>query len=160
MKLTTDHTIEALIIEGIETIKRQNNTKCYSKKLIYELFTTIEKSCELTTTVSKNDTRALQYVDAAMVYINRNLSHQISLEELSNYVNLERTYLSKLFHRYTGMTLQHYIIHLRMEMAQKLLRAGQMSVKEVGACVGIQDPYYFSKLFKKTKGIPPSAYIQ
>ena len=107
--------------------------------------------------LSESGIRAMGNVDAALSYIDTHLADPISLETLSSFVGLERTYFSKLFHRQTGMTLQNYIINLRMDTAQKLLQAGQLHVKEVGARVGIQDPYYFSKLFKKVKGVPPSA---
>ena len=53
-----------------------------------------------------------------------------------------------------------WVLQVKMERARVLLRTRRLSVAEVGAAVGIADPYYFSKCFKKVIGQSPQAYRQ
>ena len=57
-----------------------------------------------------------------------------------------------------GETPNEYIRKLRMNKAAELLRDDRMTVAEVAYQVGINDPYYFSKVFKQFFGISPSKY--
>ncbi|MFD2875975.1 helix-turn-helix domain-containing protein [Paenibacillus rhizoplanae] len=46
----------------------------------------------------------------------------------------------------------------KIQRAGHLLDLTELSIKEVGAAVGINDPYYFSRLFKRISGFSPSSY--
>ncbi|WP_460777512.1 helix-turn-helix domain-containing protein [Nocardiopsis nanhaiensis] len=58
----------------------------------------------------------------------------------------------------TGMSLHDFIINLRMETAQKLLAATTIPVGLVGSRVGYEDPSYFSRLFRRKVGVPPTQF--
>jgi AraC-like DNA-binding protein len=51
-----------------------------------------------------------------------------------------------------------YFIHLKIQNACKLLYLTDMTVREVSFELGYDDPYYFSRLFKKVMGISPMQY--
>jgi two-component system, response regulator YesN len=53
-----------------------------------------------------------------------------------------------------------YLSELRVAEAKRLLKGGGLGVKQVAARVGIPDPYYFSRVFKKVTGWRPSAYLK
>jgi AraC-like DNA-binding protein len=65
-------------------------------------------------------------------------------------------HLRKVFSKATGCTPLDYLTRLRMAEARHLLKLGGFSVKEVAVRVGIADPYYFSRLFRKTIGQSPT----
>jgi transcriptional regulator GlxA family with amidase domain len=69
-------------------------------------------------------------------------------------VGLERFY--EAFKAYTGMTPYQYFIQLKINKAKDLLDREEASVKEVAFALGFEDPYYFSRLFKKKTGVAPS----
>ena len=52
-----------------------------------------------------------------------------------------------------------YLTEYRINEACKLLRAGNLSIAEVAISVGFFDQFYFSRVFKRAKGMPPSKYI-
>lgn len=58
------------------------------------------------------------------------------------------------------MTPVEYIHKLRMDRARLYLESGAMTVGEIAAAVGIEDVAYFSRLFKKRMGVPPSAIVK
>ena len=83
---------------------------------------------------------------------------KISVEEIARYTYLSTTYVTKIYKEITGDTPINYLINLRMNKAQEILREGHFSVQEVAKQVGYEDPYYFRKLFKKRYGCSPSEY--
>jgi len=94
----------------------------------------------------------------ACTIIHDNLSHEISLEELSRRVEISPFYFSKLFKEETGENFIDYITMARMQKAKDLLRDKTLSIKEISGASGYSDPNYFSKLFKKIMGLTPTEY--
>jgi AraC-like DNA-binding protein len=70
---------------------------------------------------------------------------------------LSPDHLRRLFAERVGKTPVRYLIDQRMERGKELLRMG-FSVKETAEKVGIEDQYYFSRLFRKTQGVSPMQY--
>lgn len=93
-------------------------------------------------------------------YLENNFSDRITLDTLASLVNLERSYLSRLFKKETGVNIFQYLAGIRLKEAQKLLTQGDMSVREVAFKVGIEDPFYFTRMFKKQYGVSPTDYAQ
>lgn len=79
----------------------------------------------------------------------------ISLDELSSHVHMNRSYVSHLFKKETGINIYQYLLELRLDEAKLLLMDSKYSIQEVCRRVGISDSAYFSKLFKKHVGTSP-----
>lgn len=91
-------------------------------------------------------------------YLQQHYTEHISLDTLSAKVNLNRSYLCRLFKRETGESLFQYLARFRLEKAAGLLLQEDLPVREVAARVGIDDPFYFTRMFKKQYGVSPSEY--
>lgn len=78
----------------------------------------------------------------------------LRVEEIAEKMNLDRRYLSRLFKSKTGMTIQDYIVTVRMEEAKTRLLQG-FSVEETARFCGYEDVSNFSKMFKRRFGISP-----
>jgi len=91
-------------------------------------------------------------------YIESNLSHCVSLTNLSDQFHLSKNSLIRLFQKETYLSPQKYISKLKMEHALQLLKSGQ-SVKKTALSLGFSDLCYFSKKFKQFHRLPPSAII-
>lgn len=103
----------------------------------------------------KRDTH--DYVRRVRDYISAVYMQELRVEEIANSMNLNRRYLSRFFKEKTGMTIQEYLIHVRMEEAKSLLLQGK-SVNEAAVLCGYQDPFHFSKMFKRRFGVSPGAW--
>lgn len=93
-----------------------------------------------------------------MNYLNTNYMQKISLDKMSKNMYLSPSYVSKVFKEETGETLIQYLTKLRLEKAIELLEEDRLSIKEIAQHVGYDDAYYFSRLFKRHYGYPPSQY--
>ena len=82
----------------------------------------------------------------------------ISLISLAKHVNVSPSYLSTIFKRSLGVTIQSYLIKIRMEKAKELLRTTSMRISEICGAVGYPNPNYFNVVFKRTVGIAPLQY--
>lgn len=81
----------------------------------------------------------------------------LSLRTLSAKYYLNLSYASELFRRATGMTFTEYVTKLRMTRAVALMEQG-LELQAVARQVGYEDYFYFSKVFKKSFGLPPTQY--
>lgn len=87
-----------------------------------------------------------------------NIHENIDLEMIAEKLHLSTSYLNEKFKAYTGMTPYQYYLHLKVNKAKELLETGDMSIKELSFKLGFEDQYYFSRLFKKKTGVPPSQW--
>ncbi len=97
-------------------------------------------------------------VQKAKEYIDNNLKEVLSLEQLSEKLNVSPFYLSKLFKEETGDTYINYVNSARLEKAKKLLGNGELIIKEIAAEVGYNDQNYFSKMFRQRFGVTPTEF--
>jgi AraC family transcriptional regulator of arabinose operon len=84
------------------------------------------------------------------------LDRELFVAELADAVNLSPSRFAYLFRRETGVPPARYLHLLRMERARILLERTFLSVKEVMAFVGVNDPSHFSRDFRRHHGVPPT----
>lgn len=82
----------------------------------------------------------------------------LSVDKVAGLLHLGRTIFYKKVRGTTGYTPNEYIRVIRLRKAAELLKEGEKNVSEVAYAVGFDNPYYFSKCFKKQFGMPPSHY--
>ncbi|MBB6733985.1 response regulator [Cohnella zeiphila] len=93
----------------------------------------------------------------AVQYIRQYYHQDISLQAISGYVHLSKNYFANLFKKEMGESFLECLTRIRIEKAKELLKR-ELKATDVGSLVGIQDPKYFSKVFKKITGVSPSEY--
>lgn len=93
----------------------------------------------------------------ATQYIQQYYHQEITLQSISGLVHLSKNYFANLFRKEVGESFLEYLTRIRIEKAKTLL-TGELKAGDIGSLVGIQDPKYFSKVFKKITGVSPSEY--
>ncbi len=93
-----------------------------------------------------------------ILYLDENISKDLSLEMAAKVAGVNPFYLSKLFREETGDTFVNHISEKRMQMGKKLLLNTDLSVKEIASEIGYNDQNYFSKLFKAKFGVSPTDF--
>ena len=85
-----------------------------------------------------------------------NLRQPLAAAQLAEHAQLAPSYFASLFKKHTGYSVTAFVNNQRLGEARRLLVHGRLSVKEVSAAVGFQDPLYFSRLFARQYGHSPS----
>lgn len=91
-------------------------------------------------------------------YIDEHFTEKIYLDSLSERFYINKYYLTRLFKKQFGASINHYIIYQRITLAKRLLRFTDDSIENVSRECGIDDPGYFTRLFKKIEGITPGEF--
>lgn len=94
----------------------------------------------------------------AIDYIQEHYSEQVTLNEVAENIYVSTFYISRMFKRELGISFVDYLNDVRIEKAKELLKDVKYKTYEVAEMVGIPDPHYFSKIFKKYSGMTPSEY--
>jgi AraC-like DNA-binding protein len=97
------------------------------------------------------------YARRAQTYIRTMYMQDISVESIAASLSLNRRYLSRLFKERYGVTMQDYLVSVRLEAAAKLLSDGY-TVSESAHLCGYRDPFNFSKMFHRHYGTSPREY--
>jgi transcriptional regulator GlxA family with amidase domain len=103
-------------------------------------------------TARRPDPRITLIVDR----LQRRLAEPVSVAALARVVNLSESRFRALFAAQTGMAPGQYLQRLRLRRARMLLERTFLSVKEVMALVGYNDPSHFSRDFRREHGAAPS----
>lgn len=107
--------------------------------------------------VESREKVAVDYIKKALEYINDNFKNDITLEEIAEYVGINKFYLTREFKRFTNQTVFFCINTLRCKNAESLLQSGA-TITEAALESGFESVSYFSRTYKKIRGFSPSAY--
>ena len=95
------------------------------------------------------------YIKEAISFIELNYGRAISVEDIADFCNINRSYLNRLFKESTGKTLQNFLMYYRMNRAAELLKVSELTVNEIGKRCGYQNQLHFSRAFKTIFGLSP-----
>ncbi|MBQ8208367.1 MAG: AraC family transcriptional regulator [Clostridia bacterium] len=107
--------------------------------------------------IKQKDRLIDEYVSKIINIINANYMYDMTVEKIAGEMNLNRHYISSVFKKETGKSIQEYLIFVRMSAAKKYLELGK-GVTETAMLCGYTDSSTFSKMFKKYCEFPPSKY--
>ena len=133
----------------IEKVKDQADAMSLAKEMVQEYCIYVQKY---------SLKRYSPLVQKVLNDINLNLNSSLSLKSLANKYYVSPSYLSYLFKQETGQTLTDYINTRRVERAARRLRNTEDTVSDIAESVGVLDVNYFTKIFKKSMGVTPTAY--
>lgn len=112
----------------------------------------------------EQETQYLQSIDRNRIwliknYIDENYSDStIDNRRLAELCGLGVRYMCELFRRSFGSSPNHYLLMRRLDIASTLLKMGGYSISQIAEQVGFSDSFYFSRIFKKYRGVTPSEY--
>lgn len=110
-----------------------------------------KKDCEKNT--------GLAYVQRSIQFIDFNYSREdLDITQIAANAGISRSHLYRLFLKHTAMTPNEYLTKYRVNKAAELLKNETLSVGEAAYSTGFSDQLYFSRVFKKHMGVPPSKY--
>ena len=142
------------IISCLEHSLKEKYSQLYFESCLLKCLSYIEEASELK---NENLSQKQKYVKTAIAYMEYFYQNKISVSNVCEFLNLERSYFYRIFKEEMNISPSKYLIYLRISKAKDLLLNGE-SVKTVSTAVGIDDIYYFSKMFSQKMGVNPSKY--
>lgn len=124
--------------------------------LLYKLFYDMYNSGHIVKNEVQTKDKGISTVLSLLKWIEKHVSEPISLARISKVSGLSEKYLCRIFKEYTSKTIMEYVSELRIERA--CAEMAEKSVTEAAFSCGFNDLSYFSKTFKKQKGMTPSEY--
>src|SRR5690606_24495582 len=97
-------------------------------------------------------------IDKAIDFLSTHLNQPLTVEEIASSVHLSVSHFSYLFKKKTGFTAIEYFNHLKIQQACQYLLFTELRVKEISYELGIDDPYYFTRIFTKVMDMSPNTY--
>ena len=97
-------------------------------------------------------------ISKSISFMRSHVGEHLSLRKLADQSGLSVAHYSKLFTQKTGFSPIDHFIQLKIQYACQLLDISQLYIKEIAHRVGYQDPYYFSRIFKKVMRMSPLEY--
>lgn len=98
------------------------------------------------------------YVQKAIEYISAHYSYPITVEDIADYVGLSRSHLFRSFETVLQISPKEYLSQFRIKQACYLLKNTNLTITAIANSVGFESSLYFSKAFKKAKGMSPREY--
>lgn len=132
-----------------------SDTLLYANMCLWQFFTTFLFNERYATTGSLNTKNAM---DVAIDFLRRHIDQVVTLETIASEANLSPSHFSYLFKKKTGFSPIEYFNHLKVQKACQYLLFTNLRIKEISEKLGIEDPYYFSRMFTKVMGMPPNEY--
>ena len=150
---------QANLVGGFQAIREQVDIQAplYQFRVCAEILKLLAETLSLERR-SAQQTRAQEIVEQAKAFIEAHVRLVFDLDELGAELHLSLPHLNEVFKAYTGMTPYQYCLHVKINRAKEILAGGETSVKEIAWTLGFDDPYYFSRLFKKKTGSSPSQW--
>jgi two-component system response regulator YesN len=102
--------------------------------------------------------RYSRHVSQVIQFVLERYQDGITLDMAAKEINLNPSYLSRIFKEETHSTFSEYLNQIRIEAGRKLLESGQYSIKQISSQVGFSTYNYFFKVFKETTGMTPHVY--
>ena len=97
-------------------------------------------------------------VQAVKNFIDDNIRNKITLSDICRHIGYGKSYLCKIFQFYSGIGICEYANKKKIDTAKKLIREGNMNFSEISDYLSFDNPQYFSRVFKRTTGIPPTEF--
>lgn len=158
-RLITDRVLDSEIACAISDAGIQMIEECAEIEKISIIL--IVCFIEFTAYVARQKKQGQHYhhlVKKAKDYVMKNLHGNIRVSEIADVLETNASYLSRIFKKYEGKTLQQYIQEERLLRAQNLLMVSELTLEEISSYLGFSSQSHFGKLLKEKTGMTPNEY--
>lgn len=139
------------LLKFVFSCKRNKHNKYMLLSLLYNFFGHMKKERK------REDVKSI-YVERAVDYIFENYNKNITISDIAKYLNIDRTYLYRLFKKECGISPQKYLLNFRLRVAVNKLECTQLSIMEIAEICGFNDVSSFCHQFKKVYKDTPLNY--
>jgi len=144
--------MEQILKKGLEKTEFSQSLCCHYLRALL-----LEQACRLASSGPSTSLAMATYRECKR-YIDDHFSRLYSPRPVADACGINVRYLARLFRQFDEITPQEYIMGLKLNMAASLLLTSSRPIHQIAAQVGFEDPYNFSRNFKKFHGLSPRNY--
>ena len=108
--------------------------------------------------VTESSTSVTGIMGKAIDYINKNITSDITIDNICSAINVSKYYFCRQFKKHTGLTVMNYILKTRIVLAKSELKQTNQSINEICRQTGFTSISYFCRVFKKEEHCTPLQY--
>lgn len=144
----------------IDIYEARGNKPTDELNMIGRLYLFLGKMVELQGANRPESDVTSDYIETALKFIQYNYSHSIDITSIAASIKISRSHLYRVFIKHLRLSPNDYLTQYRINRACALLRNSNLTISNIANSVGYDDPLYFSRVFKKVKGVSPSIYLK
>jgi AraC-like DNA-binding protein/mannose-6-phosphate isomerase-like protein (cupin superfamily) len=134
-----------------------NDNLCYANMCLWHYLSSFLYNDKFNVS-EKKESRQDMIIEPSINFMQKHLSEALRLSDLAESVNVSVPHYSYLFKQKTGFAPMEYFSQLKVQKACQYLLFTDLRVKEIAEQLGIEDPYYFSRMFTRLMGLSPKEY--
>lgn len=150
MPSETAYTLSDIYIQQLDTLAEEESIVKLHAEFINDYTDRMHK-IKTRIGISKTVIRATDY-------IYNHLNEKIMLDDLADYLKINKSYLCELFKKETGFTINTYITKLKVEAAQRMLEDSNYEASDISNYFAFSSHSHFIAIFKKYTGMTPNEY--
>ena len=153
------HDTNSIVGRILKTMEQEYAAKETGYMELLRCYLTQVLVCAVRASEEAERIRTPHRVTTALVeHLRCHYTEPLSLTELSRMLNYTPQYVSSLFHKDTGMSLQEFLQRMRIEEACRLIEQGEPQIAHIAQKVGYGDVKHFARVFRRIKGVSPREF--
>lgn len=154
-----DESIFERIMKIAFLLNQKSSRNIFTYRYLFELLSYFNSSDEYLLPQKNNaDSYYQKYISSIQEYIHSNYSKSIKISELATQLGLSRSHLYRIFKADKGISIEDYLIDVRINAARSLLTDTQFSCISIASLVGYSHYTTFFRIFKQRTGLTPQQY--
>lgn len=149
--------LKEIVISMLNHNKLSYSNEFFIQGKLFEFFSYLSKSADVPYKKEKSEDNNL-YVNKAMEYIINNYQNVVNVNEIADYLSLNRSYLTTIFKKALKVSPQEFLLMYRMKKAMELLMNTDYTINQIAISCGYSNQLSFSKAFHKFQGLSPREF--
>lgn len=150
MEYSHAYTISDMYILRVDSISDVEEISALHKKMCLEYATQMR--------IASKKMPCSKYVSACLNYIYENLHEKICVGDLAKISGLSESYISRLFHKETGLKIQEYVLQQKIEASKNMLLYTDRALSEIALILGFPNQSYWTQAFRRLTGTTHAKY--
>jgi AraC family transcriptional regulator of arabinose operon len=121
---------------------------------------TLDLLLDLHRDVTDSSGKRHKLYDDVKAFVQRHLYEDIRSEQLAESLQLNYSYMSRVFSREAGMSIRRFIMEAKVKEAIRLFSESRLNISQISEKLGYNNPYYFTRIFKQVTGYSPTDYLK